>query len=301
MIENFTLCITTYNRISELKFTLAHLNAINILSGLRCVICDDGSTDETSEFLMKNYPRIELIRHDKNKGLIQSRNELFKLVTTEYAIFIDDDSHFLTPPDFEKICNYFRVKSNCAVLGFRIFWGLNQPNNYESHEEIQRMKSFVGCGHLWRMSAWNEIPDYPEWYKFYGEEDYASFNLFKRNWEIHYFPEILVHHRVDVSSRKKNLDYTARNRRALRAGWSNYLLFYPIKLIPRKLGSSIWGQLRDKVFKGDLKVWFAVIFALYDLIRNNLSLLKNVNRLTNDQYDDYRMIADTKIYWVPKN
>ena len=58
MIENFTLCITTYNRIDELKFTLAHLDQINILSRLRCLICDDGSSDETSEFLMKGLRHV---------------------------------------------------------------------------------------------------------------------------------------------------------------------------------------------------------------------------------------------------
>ena len=74
-----------------------------------------------------------------------------------------------------------------------------------------------------------------------------------------------------------------------------------MKLIPRKLGSSIWSQMTNKVFKGDLKVWFALVLALYDVIRNSGRLLKNVNRLTKDEYDDYCLITDTKIYWNSKN
>ena len=297
MIENFTLCITTYNRINELKFTLGHLNAINILSGLRCVICDDGSTDETSEFLINNYSKIELIRHEKNEGLIQSRNELFNSVKTKYAIFLDDDAHFLIPPDFEEVDHYFRMQSGCAVLGFRIFWGLNQPDNFESNEAIHRMKSFVGCGHVWRMSAWNEIPDYPEWYKFYGEEDFASFHLFKNKWEIHYYPNILVQHRVNIHSRKNNKDYVMRTRRALRAGWSNYLMFYPIKLIPRKLAASIRGQMINKVLKGDIQALFGMILVLFDLIINFAKRNKEKCRLTIDEFRTYNGLEETKIYW----
>jgi hypothetical protein len=39
---------------------------------------------------------------------------------------------------------------------------------------VENVKSFVGCGHAWRMKAWHEIPNYPEWFEFYGEENYAS-------------------------------------------------------------------------------------------------------------------------------
>lgn len=300
MIERFTLCITTRNRINDLRQTLDSLKK-EFDSGLKCIICDDHSFDETFDFISSRFPKIHLVQNETNKGLIYSRNLLFKLVQTEFAIFLDDDAHFLIKPNYANMASHFDYKSRCAVLGFRIFWGLNQPNKFESKEAIQRMRSFVGCGHVWRISAWKDIPEYPEWYKFYGEEDYASFHLSKRNWEIHYFPEILIHHRVDIKSRKKDKDYLTRNRRALRAGWSNYLLFYPIKLIPKKLGSSILAQLRNKVFEGDLKVLAALFCAFYDVIRNSSRLLKNANRLTNDEYDNYCMIADTKIYWVPKH
>ena len=191
----------------------------------------------------------------------------------------------------------FDEKLRCAVLGFRIFWGLNQPNKIDSNEETQRMRSFVGCGHVWRMSAWNEIPEYPEWYKFYGEEDFASFHLFKRNWEIHYYPDILVHHRVHVKSRKKDKDYIDRTRRALHAGWSNYLIFHPMKLISRKLGSSIWSQMTNKVFKGDLKAFLGLILAIYDLIVNFTKIKGGIQRLTMDEFRNYNRLKETKIYW----
>ena len=297
MIENFTLCITTYNRIDELKFTLAHLDQINILSRLRCLICDDGSKDETSEFLMKNYPDIDLIRHQQNKGLIQSRNELFNSVKTEYAIFLDDDAHFLIPPDFEKVDDYFEINRRCAVLSLRVYWGVTPPRNIKTNEKAVRTTSYLGGANVFRTAAWNEIPDYPEWYKFYGEEDFASFHLFKRNWEIHYYPDILVQHRVDVHSRKNNKDYVARTRRALRAGWSNYLMFYPIKLIPRKLAASIWRQFKGKILRGEYIIILSLISALFDILSKSKKLFMNSNRLTQAEYDKYINLKQLPIYW----
>jgi hypothetical protein len=65
------------------------------------------------------------------------------------------------------------------------------------------MKSFAGGAHAWRMSAWRQIPDYPSWFIFHGEEDFAAYEMFKKRLEIHYLPSVLVHHRVDLKARKK--------------------------------------------------------------------------------------------------
>ena len=59
--------------------------------------------------------------------------------------------------------------------------------------------------------------------------------------------------------------------------------------------------MRNKLFKGDIKVLVALVFAFFDVIRNNVRLLKNVDLLTNDEYDEYCVITDTKIYWIPED
>ena len=124
---------------------------------------------------------------------------------------------------------YFNVNQKCGVISCRIFWGKLLPDNFESNEKPGRVKGFVGCGHVWNMKSWRDIPNYPDWFVFYGEEDFASFHLFKNNWEINYVPEILIQHRVDNKSRKNSKDFRLRMRRSLRSGWYLYFLFYPLK------------------------------------------------------------------------
>jgi hypothetical protein len=151
------------------------------------------------------------------------------------------------------------------------------------------------------MSAWNLIPNYPEWFIFYGEEDFASYHLFKKKWEIHYLPEVLVNRRVDLKARKNNIGYTARLRRSLRSGWYLFFMFYPISKIPPKMAYTIWIQFKLKVFKGDFRAFKAIMLALFDLVWNSPKILKNQNRLTVKEYEDYQKLAETKLYWNPEN
>jgi glycosyltransferase involved in cell wall biosynthesis len=300
MDPQFSILITTKNRLTDLVFTLGKIKPLLDRKDVVCLICDDGSTDGTASFLQLKYPEIELIQNSKSQGLIYCRNRLLSMVKTEFAISIDDDAHFLTETSLEAIQKHFEENANCGLLALRIFWGLEEPISKSSTEKPKRVQGFVGCAHVWRMKAWHDIPEYPAWFIFYGEENFASYQLFKKNWEIHYLPEVLVHHRVDVKSRKNNADYVVRSRRALRAGWYLFFLFYPLKSIPRKMGYSLWMQFKLKVFKGDFKALQAILLAVWDLIGNMPRILKNSNRLTAEEYEAYNQLPETKIYWHPK-
>ena len=296
----FSILITTKNRKTDLAFALDKIQYLLNRKDVVCLICDDGSTDGTSHFLQSKYPEIQLIQNSKSQGLIYSRNRLLSLVKTDYAISLDDDAYFLTENPLELIQRYFEENTHCGLIALRIFWGLEEPVSIESNKKPARVQGFVGCAHVWRMQTWRDIPDYPAWFVFYGEEEFASFNLLKKKWEIHYLPQVLVQHRVDVKSRRNNVDYTLRLRRSLRAGWYLFFMFYPLKMIPKKMAYSLWIQLKLKVFKGDFKALKAIVLALFDLVWNIPRIVKNSNRLTQKEYEAYNQLQETKIYWQPE-
>jgi glycosyltransferase involved in cell wall biosynthesis len=296
----FSILITTKNRKDDLAFTLVKIQHLFERNDVNCIICDDGSSDGTVAFLESQYPKIQLIQNVVSKGLIFSRNRLLNLVKTEFAISIDDDLHFITQNALEIINIFFNNNPNVGVIGFRIFWNKLEPKSTISNEQLLRMQSFAGGAHAFRMSAWRDIPNYPAWFIFYGEENFASYELFKKGWEIIYLPEILVHHRVDLKSRRNNADYILRLRRSLRSGWCLFFLFYPVHLIARKMAYSIWMQFKLKVFKGDFKALQAICLALLDLLFWTPKILKNSNRLTLKEYNAYQKLPETKIYWKPE-
>lgn len=297
----FSILITTKNRLEALKITLQKINHLIERKNVECIICNDGSLDKTSEFIKNNYPKIQLVENEVSKGLIYSRNKLLNLTTAKYAISLDDDAHFITENPLEIIEKFFKSNTKVGVLALRIFWGLEPPKINISNELETQVKGFVGCGHVWNMKAWNTIPNYPDWFIFYGEEDFAAFQLFKKGWEIFYLPDILVHHRVDIKSRKKEKDYRVRLRRSLRSGWYLYFLFYPWKQIPKRFIYTLWRQFKLKVFKGDFKAFIVILQALGDVIINLPRLIRNSNRLSKKEFLKYSKLPDAKLYWVSKD
>ena len=296
----FSILITTKNRLPDLEYTLQRIKHLIEREDVFCVICDDGSQDGTSDYIREHYPSTILHTNEQSRGYLYCRNKMLNETKADYAISLDDDAHFISAEPLESIATYFDENPNVGLLGFRVFWSKENPERTFSNELPLRMKSFVGCGHVWNMKAWRTIPNYPEWFVFYGEEDFASYQLFKKNWEIHYLPEVLVHHRVDIKARKTQADYSLRLRRSLRSGWYLYFLFYPLKSIPRKMGYSLWMQFKLKVFKGDWRVFSAILLALMDLFFSFPKIIKNSNRLTMNEYKAYQKLESTKIYWRPQ-
>lgn len=55
------------------------------------VVADNGSTDDSVDFLIKNYPGIKILRFDKNHGFAKGYNEALKNVTAEYYVLLNSD------------------------------------------------------------------------------------------------------------------------------------------------------------------------------------------------------------------
>ena len=296
----FSILISTKNRLDDLKVTLQKIHYLVIRDDVECIICDDGSDDGTSAYISKNYPFIKLITHSKSKGYLFCRNMLLKITVAKYAISLDDDAHLITVNPLEKIEQYFIRNKKCGLLALRIFWDIREPIITECNEQSKTVNSFVGCGHVWRMDAWNKIPNYPEWFEFYGEENFASLQLFKNKIEVHYFPQVLVNHRVNFISRKKSDDYYLRQRRSFSSGWYLYFMFYPLSVIPRKILYTLFIQLKNKTFRGDFKSTKAILLAIFDVFKNMPKCINESNRLTTKEYKLFCKLEETKIYWIPE-
>ena len=100
-------------------------------------------------------------------------------------------------------------------------------------------------------------------------------------------PEIVVHHRVDTEARKRSSDYRLRKRQSFRAGWYLYFLFFPFKLIPRKLAYTLWTQIQLKVFRGDWNAGLGVLQAIGDVVINMHRIIKDYNRLSIEELMEF--------------
>ncbi|GGF68814.1 glycosyltransferase family 2 protein [Wenyingzhuangia marina] len=299
-MKNFTIVIPTKNRLEELKITLLKLEYLIKSENIEIILVDDGSVDNTKEYITENYLNIRYYRNEKSKGILAVRNKIFSLVNTDYVLSIDDDANFLTEEVIASVKKYFNENKNIGLVYFRSYWSKEKPKSIETTLSSHRTRSFGAVSFAMKMSAWNSIPNLLEWFLFYGEEDFIAYHFFKNKWEIHFFPEVLIHHRVDIKLRKKHKDYKIRLRRSLRSGWYLYILFFPVKEIPRRFLYTLWIQIRNKTLKGDLKSTIAIFQALFDTFVNIPRLLKNSSRLTVQEFKEYQQLPDTKLYWRPE-
>ena len=302
VLKKISILITTKNRQEDIILTLSKIYYILQDENVECVVFDDGSTDGTHKVIQNRFPKVKLYRNETSKGYLFCRNKMLNETNSEYAISLDDDAHFITKNPIEKIENYFSENPKCGVIAFRIFWGVSELKSEFTTNITKVVKGFVGCGHAWNLKAWRDIPNYPEWYQFYGEENFAAMQLFKNNWKVHYLPNILVQHRVDLKNRVLvDNDFAYRYRRSLRADWFNYFLFYPLIKIPKKIAYSIWMQFKHKIFKGYFKVLTPLILAIFDVFWQSPKIIKNRNPLTQKQYEDYMKLKQTKLFWNSEN
>lgn len=293
----FTILIATRDRREQLNVTLENIRPF--FHEAECMVFDDGSVDGTSAMVRTSFPEVQLLTSKKSCGLLASRNRLLAQCRSDYAISLDDDAHFVSNDPLGEIRSFFTSHPKVAVIGFRIFWGKELPSSLITAEQPEKVAGYVGCGHAWRMAAWSVIRPYPEWFMFYGEEEFASLQLFLKDWEVWYLPSVLVQHRVDVAARKSDDDYAWRLRRSLRAGWYLFFLFYPWSYAIRLQTYSMWTIVRKRIRHGDLKALGALLAATGDFLFRLPRILRLRRPLTSGQLRSYRALGATRIYWKP--
>lgn len=92
-----TVCITSYNQAQFLDQAIESVLA-QTRSADQIVIVDDCSTDHTLDVLSgyaKLHPHLfTIVRHPKNLGVTQSRNDAFEAVHGDCVTFLDGDDYF---------------------------------------------------------------------------------------------------------------------------------------------------------------------------------------------------------------
>lgn len=75
----------------HLEKCLKSLKKVNY-QNLKITVVDQGSIDGTSEFVKKNYPKINLIRNEVGKGFAGGNNQALRKSKAKYCILLNDDT-----------------------------------------------------------------------------------------------------------------------------------------------------------------------------------------------------------------
>ena len=101
MPPSVSVCFPAYNEALTLRSVLHDARTFLTESGIDCeiLICDDGSTDETPEIIRAAAaadPRIRAWRHERNRGIFVTFEELYARAVKEFVFLNSTDEQWDT-------------------------------------------------------------------------------------------------------------------------------------------------------------------------------------------------------------
>lgn len=112
-MKKYSVLITTYNRSNSIEKCIDSVLS-QTFNDYEIIVLDDKSNDNTLDILKKYKNKIKLLKHDVNKGISVSRNELISEVNTPYFLFLDSDDYFEN--NLLEICD--KYVDNIDLLSF---------------------------------------------------------------------------------------------------------------------------------------------------------------------------------------
>jgi GT2 family glycosyltransferase len=177
-------------------------------SDFELLVIDDGSTDTTAEILRTvRDPRLRVVTHAQNRGLVPTLNEGLELARGELIARQDHDD-FSQPTRLEKQVAYLRAHPACALVGSQALQigednrpalPLFRPRDAESIRWYLCFdNAFIHSAVMFRRGVIrDEFGGYPG---SLHSEDYALWSQLARQRPTANLPESLLHYREHAGS-----------------------------------------------------------------------------------------------------
>ena len=197
-----TVVILSYNRRSELEKGLRILQA-DPYPALEIIVVDNGSSDGTEGMVRSSFPGVVLIAVGENTG-IGGWNRGFGVGKGEFFLALDDDSA-PEPGNLGSMVKKFRENPRLGIAACNIL-------NLDGSSENERLLGmpvrtppegiehyfFVGCGAGIRSAALHAtaLDGFDPAYFLYHHESPLAIEVIDRGYEVRYFSDLVVRHRV---------------------------------------------------------------------------------------------------------
>ena len=165
---HYSVIIPTFNRLELLKRAINSVY-MQTLPAEKIIVVDDGSTDDTYQYISLHYPEVILIKQ-KNKGVSAARNRGFAEVSTQWVSLLDSDDEWL-PQKMEKQLLELE-KTQLKVCHSEEIWIRNGVRvNAKNKHQKKSGDIFFDCLKLCAMSPSAIVMDSSVWKEFDGFDE----------------------------------------------------------------------------------------------------------------------------------
>lgn len=229
--------IVTRNRAGILPKALASAFA-QAVPKLQVAVIDDGSTDDTPK-LPAQFPQVNWVRREAGQGYMSARNELMARPGFDFFVSLDDDAWFLRTDEIAVALQYLSEHPSVAAVAFDIL-APDQPTTRE-RGAAQSVATFIGCGHVLRLTAVRAVGGYEATPGGYGgEEKDLCLRLMDAGYEIVRLPGVHVWHDKTPVAR----DIPHQHRSAICNDLVMTLRRTPLLVLPLALPAKLFRHLR---------------------------------------------------------
>ena len=232
--QKISVVIVSYNTREILRACIEQLFAVTKDMDIEVILVDNASRDLSAEMVEESFPIVKLIRSKVNLGFAGANNLGFKEATGEYILLLNPDAlveegamqksltHIQANPDigmgggmlidrngqmqpsarlYPSLLNEFLVLTG---LAFRYpksrFFG-RFDRTWDDSGRPTRVDWVPGAFTLIRKTALDQVGVFdPRFFLYYEEVD-LCYRFNKANWQIWYWPDVLVKHWGGESSK----------------------------------------------------------------------------------------------------
>ena len=208
--------ILTHNRAGEALKTVRHMSALSEQPQL--VVVDNASADGTAELVAQSFPRVKVIRLEKNVGAA-ARNVGVRSIETPYVAFCDDDTIWAAG-SLARACELLDAYPAVGALTARVLVGAEERDDPvcaimassplpSTALPGKAVLGFLAGACVFRRDAFLETGGYEPHFLIGGEEALLALDLAARGHAVVYTKELTVHHypshRRDPALRQRHM------------------------------------------------------------------------------------------------
>lgn len=222
------------------------------------IVVDDASPDDSVEFLKKNFPRVKIIRHNRNRGFAESVNDGVRLSSGDVVFLLNLDvvpqGNILRP-----VLEHFQDDKVFGVSLHEEGYGWSVPNfqdGFIGHkagkEGNKPHKTFwiSGGSGAFRKSLWKNLGGMDTMFSpFYWEDVDLGYRALRRGYKLVWEPEARVLHKHESVINPKHFNakflQLVKERNHLLFNWKHLafkeLIFFHLPgLVKRLLRPGYW-------------------------------------------------------------
>jgi GT2 family glycosyltransferase len=196
-----TVVIATRDRREELAHTLRRLDALPERPDV--IVVDNASADGTAAEVSRGFPRMRVVRLERNRGAA-ARNVGVESARTPYVAFSDDDSWW-DPGALSTAVDLLDAHPRLGlVAGHPVVGEERLPDPIAGRMRDSPLPGdglpgpavlgFLGCAAVARREALLEVGGFSDLLFFVGEERLLAYDLAAAGWGLCYAPDVVAVH-----------------------------------------------------------------------------------------------------------